>query len=252
MSTDQVTVTAGVREAFALDRFWDRHWARIIDNQPPPVRDHLQAERALVGRQLDAAPYRTVVEAGCADGTLLLPEVVGRGLVYLGLDLASGAVREARNRLASAGVPPAGSRVVRADVQHLPSLVAAGPPLVAPALVAFPFNVFGNLDVPPAALTAAAQVQADVIVLTYDTSEAASTLRTEYYVACGFRAPLVVDRAGVHLRTGGFRSSVYEPAVVVGWLQAAGFQATVHRYGAVGLAYHGRLAGPPTGPGPPG
>lgn len=248
MSTDQVTVTAGVREASALDRFWDRHWARIIDNQPPPVRDHLRSERALVGQQLDAGAYRTVVEAGCADGTLLLPEVVGRGLVYLGLDLAGGAVREARHRLASAGVPAAGSRVVRADIQHLPRLVAAGPPLLAPALVAFPFNVFGNLDAPPVALTAAAQVRADVIVLTYDTSEAAGALRAEYYAACGFRAPMVVDRTGVHLRTGGFRSSVYEPAVVVGWLRAAGFSATIHRYGAVGLGYHGRLAGPPAGP----
>jgi hypothetical protein len=201
-------------------------WARIITSQPAAVRAHLDAERRLASAV--AAKYRSLVEVGCADGSLLLPVARRLGLDYLGVDLAAGAVEATR---------ALGADAVQADAVDLTSL----PLPAAPLLIANPFNVFGNLPDPPRALTAAATAGADALVLTYDTSPAAAALRTEYYAACDLPGDLTTDETGVHFTSGTFRSSVYHPEVVTAWLTAAGYHVTVTPYARSGLAYHAHL-----------
>jgi hypothetical protein len=234
--------------------FFEQTWQPIVANQPDEVREHLDAERSLVADLLAASPYRTVVEAGCADGTLLAPVILDSGAAYLGLDVAEGAVRATAAALrdlaeaaAEPGPPgrharPAPPAVAhRADIRDLPAVFGRrGVPIAPPVLVAFPFNVFGNIPEPQAALAAAAAVSADALVLTYDTSTGATSLREEYYRACGFAGEFFADGAGVHYEDGLFTSSVYEQRVVIGWLEEHGYAVTVIPYGRVGVAYHGR------------
>lgn len=229
MSTEQITRdTAG---------FFAHSWARIVTTQPPAVRASLDAERRLADELVPA--YRGLVEVGSADGSLLLPVALRHGLTYVGLDLAEGAVAATRAVLASARTVDSAATTgiaLQADVCDLGTL---GVPLAEPLLVAFPFNVFGNLPEPRRALAAAATVGADVLVLTYDTGPRAGAVRAEYYRACGLPGGLIGDELGVHFTSGAFISSVYHRPVLTGWLAEQGYQVTVRPYGAVGLAYHG-------------
>lgn len=207
-----------------LAAFFDRAWQRIITTQPPAVRAHLDAERRLAATVL--AGYPGLVEVGCADGSLLRPLATGD---YLGIDLAAGAVAATR---------AAGGQAVRADVVDIGTLPLPGRPL----LVAFPFNVFGDLPDPGQALDAVAATGADALLLTYDTSPRAAAVRAEYYRACGLDGDLVTDELGVHFTAAPFTSSSYHRPVLTGWLAARGWQVSVRPYGTVGIAYHGRVS----------
>jgi hypothetical protein len=80
-----------------------------------------------------------------------------------------------------------------------------------------------------------------VLVLTYDTGARAAATRGEYYRACGLTGELTTDGTGVHFAAGPFTSSVYHRDVLTGWLAGRGYDVSVHRYGASGVAYLGRL-----------
>jgi hypothetical protein len=216
MSTDQAALSV------------EHLWSTIIGVQPPAVRTHLAAERAFAAPVIGG--YNALVEVGCADGSLLLPSAHQLGLDYLGIDLAADAVTATRS---------AGGAAVRADVVDLATLTLPAGPL----LVAYPFNVFGNLPDPHRALAATATATADALVLTYRTDARAAAVRAEYYAACGLPGDLTTDETGVHFASGGFRSSVYHPEVLTAWLSAHGYHVTLTPYGTVGLAYHARLAG---------
>jgi hypothetical protein len=241
MSTDQATLDAlrsGAAELFARD------WRRIITTRPVAVRNHLAAEKQLAEEVLAGSAYRTLVEVGCSDGSLLLPAALHHGLAYLGLDLAAGAVVATREALSTAA-PGSFAAAVQADVDDLAGVLADLPECPPrPMLVGFPFNVFGNLPDPRRTLTGVAGTGAHVLILTYDTSPQARAARLEYYRACGYPGRLTDDATGSHFAFGAFTSSVYHPAKLTGWLAALGYQVSVRRYGAVGLAYHGVLSQP--------
>jgi hypothetical protein len=245
VSTDIRTDLDAEREATG---FFEKTWRPIVENQPDAVVEHLTAERELVGSLLISCGYRTVVEAGCADGSLLAPVVLGAGATYLGLDVADGAVQACTVRLrnlaeavAARGMSMPAAVVRRADIRDLPAVLGGrGAPSTPPVLVAFPFNVLGNIPSPESALSAAVSVSADVLLLTYNTGTRARALREEYYRACGFDGRFTVDDTGVHYEDGLFTSSVYHEPVLTGWLTDLGYAGTVEEYGEVGLAYHGR------------
>lgn len=221
-------------------RFFEQHWRDIITGRTPEVAEFLNVERQLAEKIIDDNGYRGVIEAGCADGTLLMPAVVARGLEYLGVDLAPEAVALAREALVAASGPAhrAGA-AVEGDVRDLPDLDPALLP-AAPRLVAFPFNVLGNIPTPRVALRAAASCAADILILTYQTSRAASAVRRDYYRACGFDGDFQRDSRGVHFRAGLFTSSVYRQELVTKWLAEFGYEVEVDRFAEVGLAYHAR------------
>jgi SAM-dependent methyltransferase len=222
--------SAGLREFFA------EYWRPIAATRTPAIRRHLAAERERFAAILTAGGYATVVESGCADGRLLAPDVVAGGLRYLGVDLVEAAVREAREALGGRG------EVVLGDTSELDRLpaVRALPP--AGRLVAFPFNVIGNLPAPWRALEAARRCDADVAVFSYQLSAAADRARAAYFAGCGLTGEFRRDESGTHFRTGGtYTSSVYLPDVVADWLGALGYRVEAGPYGALGFSYHGTL-----------
>jgi hypothetical protein len=236
MSTDQATLDA-IRSSAA--EFFAQGWRRIIGTQPPTVRRHLDAEDQLADKLLGESAYRTLIEVGCSDGSLLLPAALRYGLAYLGLDLAPGAVAATRKALGGTA-SNAFTAAVRADIDDLAAVLADLPEQPPrPLLVGFPFNVFGNLPEPRRTVATVAGAGADVLILTYDTGAQARAARIEYYRACGFPGRLTDDATGSHFSFQAFRSSVYHQATLAGWLAEQGYQVTVRRYGAIGLAYHG-------------
>ena len=223
--------------------FFDAHWRTIIGTRTPAIAAHREAERALAERLIDAGDYRTVIEGGCADGSLLLEPVVSRGLGYLGVDLAgeAAALAAVRIAIASAGLPDGAVRMaVDDDIREADQVVARYRIPTEGLLLALPFNVLGNIPSPSQVFVAAARCPADVLVLTFDTTPEADQVRVDYYAACGFTGRLDRDDLGVHFAAGLFTSSVYHPAVVERWLVAAGYGVHVERYGTAGIAYWGR------------
>ena len=223
--------------------FYEKYWHDVISARTPQITEYLRSERQLAGVTIERCGYRGLVEVGCADGTLLLPAAVGRGLDYLGVDLATEAVDQARKALAEAvaSVAVGGVRaaVVQRDVRDLPALAGELLPR-SPRLVAFPFNVLAGITTPVAALRAASAIESDILVFSYQTSPTASTVRGAYYRACGFTGEFTRDDRGVHFTAGLFTSSVYHEALVIGWLERLGYRVGLIPFAEVGLAYHAR------------
>jgi hypothetical protein len=223
-----VTWSTPLDQRRASAGFFDTTWRSLVDGVTPAVRAHLAAERALVAGRL--GDYRAVVEGGCAGGTLLLPVVAAAGLDYLGLDRAPGAVAATR---------AAGGDAVCGDVRDVDRLAARLP---RPALLALPFNVFGNIPEPREVLAAAVRAGTDVLVLTYRDSPLALDVRASYYRACGFEGTFRTDEAGVRFDAGLFSSTAYRPGLLREWLAEAGYEVREQDYGAVGLAVSGARA----------
>jgi hypothetical protein len=223
-----VTWSTPLDERRTSARFFDTTWQSLVDGVTPAVRAHLAAERALVAGRLGG--YRAVVEGGCAGGGLLLPVIAAAGLVYLGLDRAPGAVVATR---------AAGGDAVCGDVRDVDRLATDLP---RPALLALPFNVFGNIPGPREVLAAAARAGTDVLVLTYRDSALALDVRASYYRACGFDGAFRTDPDGVHFDAGLFSSTAYRPELLREWLTGAGYEVGEQEYGAIGLAVSGARA----------
>jgi hypothetical protein len=238
-----VTWSTPIDERRTSAGFFDTTWRSLVDGVTPAVRTHLAAERALVaGLLAESRPgpggpgagrggrYRAVIEGGCAGGGLLLPVIVAAGLDYLGLDRAPGAVAATR---------AAGGDAVCGDVRDVDRLATGLP---RPALLALPFNVFGNIPEPREVLAAAARAGTDVLVLTYRDSALARDVRASYYRACGFDGAFRTDGVGVHFDAGLFSSTAYRPGLVRDWLARAGFEVREQEYGPIGLAVSGARA----------
>ncbi len=223
-----VTWSTPLDERRASAGFFDTTWRSLVDGVTPAVRAHLAAERTLIAGRL--AGYRAVVEGGCAGGTLPLPVITTAGLDYLGLDRAPGAVAATR---------AAGGDAVCGDVRDVDRLAAQLP---RPALLALPFNVFGNIPEPREVLAAAVRAGTDVLVLTYRDSPLALRVRAGYYRRCGLTGVFRTDEAGVHFDAGLVSSTAYRPGLVREWLAGAGYEIREQEYGAIGLAVSGARA----------
>ena len=223
-----MTWSTPLDERRASAGFFDATWRSLVDGVTPAVRAHLAAERTLVASRLGG--YRAVVEGGCAAGDLLRPVVAAAGPAYLGLDRAPGAVAATR---------AAGGDAVCGDVRDVDTLAADLP---RPALLALPFNVFGNIPEPREVLAAAARAGIDVLILTYRDSPLARDVRASYYLACGFDGTFRTDEAGVHFDAGLFSSTAYRPGLLQEWLAGAGYSVREQEYGAIGLAVSGARA----------
>jgi hypothetical protein len=235
---------AGSDSDQARAAFFRAHWRSIVTTRTPAIAAHLAAESAFVDGLLGQTGYRTVIEGGCGDGSLLLETVVARGLGYLGIDLAPSAASRARRRLTTAR--PAGGPIlrtaVRGDLRDIGTIAGRFAVDLPETLVALPFNVLGNVSSPDRVLTTIAACQADVLVLTYAATHRSDDIRDEYYRRCGFPGHLYRDAVGAHFVSPLFTSSVYARQFVEAWLGNAGYLTTVTAYGEVGLAFHGRRA----------
>jgi hypothetical protein len=110
------------------------------------------------------------------------------------------------------------------------------------ALVVFPFNAFGNLPQPDAALRAVARCDCDALILTYRTDPASTALRRLYYARYGYsgltessneRGVLFRSREGLH-------SYAYHDAWLRCLLRGHSFDATTTCFGELGIGFWAR------------
>lgn len=246
MSTDSPTLDPPT--GAALGRFFDRHWRAIVKTRTPDIEAYLSAERDILAGWLERRPARFVVEAGCADGELLLPVVLRRpGVGYLGVDLAADAV--AATRAALHEHPGRYADAVRGDIADLPDLVRGRPLPDTGLLTVFGFNVLGELRSPTAALRATARCGSDVAIFTYTLSARARRVREDYYRRCGFDGGWDehdIDGQGLAYRTAdGFFSTVYPRHRIRGWLADHGYVLeSTTAFTPFAVAYRARLADP--------
>ncbi|WP_203657996.1 class I SAM-dependent methyltransferase [Actinocatenispora rupis] len=244
MSTDTSIDTTPMTTGAERVRFFDRYWHPIVKTRTEHIRQYLAAEREQMAAWLAALSPRLVVEAGCADGDLLLPEVLRHhGTAYLGIDIAATAVAAGNRMLAGTGRAGRDVRIVCADVQDLARLA---PSLGVPAtgvLTAYPFNLLGELRPDPTeALAATAAIGSDIAVFTYDDGDAARDVRLEYYLKCGFSGSWREGPDRLVFRgEDGFFSAAYAQDTVTGWLADLGYQVTTVRLTPFAVGYLGRL-----------
>ncbi|GAA3216229.1 hypothetical protein [Actinocorallia longicatena] len=223
----------------STERFFSAHWTALAHDLPAELAEHLDRERAELRALLAAHGHGAVIEAGCADGSLMWPVARDLGLPYFGVDLAAEAVARLRPDL------PPGSLAVAGDVVDLPRLLAAeGWRPGGRVLAVLPFNLVGILPDPGRALLAVADAGADVLVLAYRQSAAVRAVRARYFERCGLAGAFTEDERGQHFRAPGYTSSALRPEIVKKMIAEAGFQVTEEgRYGLYGLSLEGLPAG---------
>lgn len=224
-------------------------WRNLVlrSHLPAAIRRHLQAERALLAALLATGAHRLVIEAGCADGSLLLPVVLAAGLDYLGVDVVDGAVAATSHAIARTPLAPGQHAVaVRGDVRALDAVAAARSGALrdfgaaGPALVVLPFNLMGIVSRPETAFASVAAIGADIAVFTYRRSTAAGSARADYFRRAGWPGAEVAAPDVTHFEADHFVSSVYGEQRLRSWLVETGFEPEIRPYGEIGLAAIGR------------
>jgi hypothetical protein len=111
------------------------------------------------------------------------------------------------------------------------------------SLAMFPFNSFGNLPDPSAALDALAKAKLDVWIGTYDTSPGMTAVRREYYEAAAIgQVDERTDESGVVFTSAkGLRSYAYSEAWFRRQLAERGYEAGIVREDAKFVFVRGRL-----------
>jgi hypothetical protein len=217
----------------STERFFSAHWSDLAHKLPGELVAHLRSERETLTKVLDDAAYAGVIEAGCADGSLMWPVVRDRGLRYFGVDLAGPAIDVLRTQL------PDGSQAVRGDVVDLPRLVHDWD-APAPWLTVFPFNLIGVLVAPHQALRAVAEAGSDILVLAYRAGEEVREARRKYFDRCGLTGVFTEDGDGQHFHAPGYTSSALDPKIITAMLEQAGFAVSeAGPHGLYGLSVRG-------------
>jgi predicted RNA methylase len=227
-----MTTAPDPHDEFDLATGWHRFVAP--SHLPEPIRRHLRAERDALTGILAAGRYRTVIEAGCADGSLLLPAVLDAGLDYLGVDVVPQAVTATRQAIRDHAPLTGRATAVLGDVRALD----AGPEIVAVArgaLLVLPFNLVGILSRPDRAFASAAAVGADIAVMSYRRTPEASAARADYFRRAGWSGRETETPEATDYRADHFVSTVYGRRRLCGWLTGHGFRPDLRTYGRIGL-----------------
>jgi len=219
----------------STERFFSAHWSALAHKLPGELVAHLRSEREALAKLLDDGAYASVIEAGCADGSLMWPVIRDRGLRYFGVDLAGPAIDVLRAQL------PERSYAVQGDVVDLPHLVRDWD-APTPWLTVFPFNLIGVLDAPRRALRAVAEVGSDVLVLAYRAGDEVREARRKYFDQCGLTGVFTDDGDGQHFHAPGYTSSALDPKVITAMLEQVGFAVSeAGPHGLYGLSLRGGL-----------
>jgi hypothetical protein len=229
--------------------FFHKNWLPIVDAITPAIRDYLDYEDRLFQKCAEGQ-YSYIIEAGCADGRLLMMTALRNGMNYLGVDLVRRAINLAHRRIRRYSPSSQLATVHCDDIRNISAIaVQYSVPDAAEmsVLAAFPFNSFGNVQEPKALLKELAVCHFDILVFTYTDTAVSTNARQEYYEHCGLEGSFVKDDEGIHFKVGdSFISAVYRPFVLTSWLEEFGYKVTIQEFGDIGIAYHGQLPSSPS------
>jgi hypothetical protein len=182
----------------------------------------LQCEHAFVSKTLSRNRYATLIELGCDQVRAF--EIADMNEVnYIGIDI--------RNRLHgemafgnTLGKKARKAKFISGDLLEIASLVEAQV-LDNAALSFFPFNLLGNFDAPEKIIQCYANLELDMIISNWQTSEGATSAREDYYVNCGFNELTLYDNdKAISFTQADFTSNAYKLAYLLTASQKAGYK----------------------------
>lgn len=207
-------------------------------NYPSAIVHHLEGERALLRKIVPQKGYTAAIEVGCADGNVHLNTFRELRVDYLGIDIVPQFVAALNVRIEATPGPPR-TRACLLDACRLSQLRAELPE--HKVLVVFPFNSFGNLEDPRAALSEVHAAGFDLLILTYRTDPASNLTRYEYYERCKLKdIRQAKDTRGVIFHSGdGFRSYAYHRHWLLKNLRGHTFACVTEDFGLLGRFFWG-------------
>ena len=231
--------------ASSVTAFYQSVGQRLVDPEhyPPEIQEHLVAEEDLLLRLIEAGNYSAVVEVGCMHGCLHFSALARVGVRYLGIDIVAESIHTFQETLRKDDLEVLTAEAMVLDVCELESVKTKF--VDHRVLALFPFNSFGNLDDPVAAIREVAKCGFDALILTYHTDPKSTASRADYYGRCGYAAIEVEDREqGVCFSSNeGLRTWAYRRGWLAAQLHAVSYGCTEHDVGTVGVGYWCRPSG---------
>lgn len=225
----------GTTPEFYQNGYGDRFTDPLLFNEE--VAAFLQAEEQI----LNTVSYRLrgIIEVGCMHGRYMEWAVRQRKR-YFGIDVVERYISRGWKSLRNRGLPAADYHFLLGSVEQMPRVlndphVSAHPEQY---LVLFPFNSFGNMDYPEAAVRAMETLKLHVIISTYQTTDYATNARAEYYARCGYQDLRIVrDACKVGVTSAeGLRSYAFNPAYLIQQFRQYGIPMLLMPFANIGMA----------------
>jgi len=214
---------------------------RLIDPKfyPEEIKRFLSGERHLLNSLNHS--FDALIEVGCMHGRYL-NWALEQDKIYIGIDIVPRYIKLGRQRIRKIGLSPRRFQFKIGGAEKIHSLVNPGRLRVRPrrCILFFPFNSFGNvLDIVPV-IVSIRKSKLPFLICSYQTTEAASACRLEYYIRCGYKEICRhIDEKGVYfLSQDGLRSVAYHPQYTRKIFRAHELSVRISPFSMLGLAYY--------------
>lgn len=213
----------------------------LIDpaNYPQSIVEFLDFEREILTQHM--SDKQMLIEVGCMHGRYL-EWALQNGASYLGFDVVDRYVAEGNARIASAGADPQKHRILLGASEQLheiiPGLFGRLPDR---ALVFFPFNSIGNMDLLEPVVLSLSKLNLPFLISTYRTDQQSNLERLAYYQNAGFGSIVqTVSEAGVCFSSpNGLCSMAYHPLFLHETFARYHVDAQMQVKGGIGIWYFG-------------
>jgi|GEM_PF-1615228 hypothetical protein len=180
-----------------------------------------------------------IIEVGCMHGRYMEWAIRHRKR-YFGVDVVERYISRGQQSLRKRGLPAADYHFILGSMEQMPKIlndphVSAHP---EEYLMLFPFNSFGNMDYPEAAVRAMENLKLHAIISTYQTTDYATNARAEYYARCGYQdLHIVRDACKVGVTSAeGLRSYAFNPTYLIRQFRECGVPVVLMPFANIGMA----------------
>jgi hypothetical protein len=209
----------------------------------PAIKEYLEEERRLV----DVIGYDVDVlaEVGCMRGAYL-DWAIKHQKSYIGIDFMAEYIAYGQARIAEYGLSPDIYQFVHGNAEDLCYLFDFGSLPPQRHLLLFPFNSIGNIVDLEQVLANLYQIQMPFLFSSYQTTEYATNVRSEYYINCGYQqVGTVRSPEGICVTSSdGLRSFAYYPEYLEKVCRNHGLFITAAPFSAIGMAYMANVISP--------
>jgi hypothetical protein len=232
-----------IEQLMATQDFYGSGLGDVLINSrtyPKDIRVFLRAERRILDSLSNSVEL--LIEVGCMGGRHI-DWAVGKGIRYLGIDLAHRYIIAGNSKICQLGLNKNDYQIKFGDASEMDNLLRDDISNIEPrkCLVFLPFNCFGNLDKPARVAEKICKLSVPFFFTSYAISNSATLSRQKYYVACGFRdLQINSDSTSVVFTSpDGLHSAAYAPEYVTSLFSYYNIIANKLQCGRIGIGYFG-------------
>lgn len=191
---------------------------RFVDSlyQSEGIKQFLREELNMINAFQNSIDL--LIEVGCMHG-LHLDWAIAHQKAYLGFDLVKRYIDMGRQSVAKKGLSKQKYRFIVGNAEKIAHLMQQQHVSIAPdrCLLFFPFNSFGNMQHAERVIASLQRSNLPFVISSYQTSEAATMCRYEYYTGCGYKNLLYsnTEKGVCFSSTDGFWSIAYHPTYLI-------------------------------------